>query len=101
MVMNEIHFYTRVEYIPDHERYYADWEGTYFAIERAGCVRTTQMGFLSTDLFLDGFRVFVHDSRNDFYEIKLGCDNERTNREIRMRHDLFKLWKNGEFGGYV
>lgn len=57
---------------------------------------TTQMSFLSTEWFEKGFRIFVHDSTGCF-EIKLGSDNERTKREIRKGHDLFKMWKNGEF----
>ena len=58
---------------------------------------TTQMCFLSTDWFEEGFRVFVHDHTGTF-EIVLGDGNERTSRYIRYAHDLFKLWRNGEFG---
>ncbi|WP_206459393.1 hypothetical protein [Anaerovorax sp. IOR16] len=59
-------------------------------------IYTTQMGLLNTRLFELGYRVFVREMNNDMFEIKLG-DNERTNREIRMGHNLFKMWCAGEF----
>ena len=57
---------------------------------------STQMCFLSTDWFLYGYRIFVHDETGK-YEITLGGKNERTDREIRMAHNLFKMWRNGCF----
>ena len=59
-------------------------------------ILTTQMCFLQTDWLELGYRIFVHDNTGD-YEIKLGGDNERTRREIRISHNLFKMWHNGEF----
>lgn len=46
-----------------------------------------------------GYRIFVHDNVLNFdncYEIKVG-DNERMNREIRLGHNIFKMWRAGEF----
>ena len=60
---------------------------------------TTQMSFLSTEWFERGFRIFVHDCTGTF-EIVLGEGNERTTREIRYAHNLFRLWENGEFGRF-
>ena len=57
---------------------------------------TTQMGYLSTSLFEKGYRIFVCPSEKECYEIKLGS-NECTNRVIRMSHNLFNLWRAGEF----
>ncbi|NBK77390.1 hypothetical protein D5272_02010 [bacterium D16-76] len=57
---------------------------------------TTQMGYLNTSLFEKGYRIFICPSEKECYEIKLGL-NERTGREIRMSHNLFNLWKAGEF----
>lgn len=57
---------------------------------------TTQMCFIDTEWFDYGFRIFVHDNTGTF-EIKLGPGNERTHRYIRMMHNLFRMWKNGEF----
>lgn len=61
-----------------------------------GDITTTQMSFLSTEWFEEGFRIFVHDHTGTF-EIVLGEGNERTNREIRPGHSLFNLWRGGEF----
>ena len=57
---------------------------------------TTQMCFLSTDWIEMGYRIFIHDETGDF-EVKLGDSNERTDRYIRMGHNLLKMWRNGEF----
>lgn len=68
---------------------------------RMGCpmIQTTQMGLLSTQLFEQGYRIFVAESSlpGNSYEIKLGSGNERTSREIKMSHNLFKMWQAGEF----
>jgi hypothetical protein len=61
-------------------------------------ILTTQMALLNTSLFEKGYQIFIHDD-SGIYEIKLGSDNKRTKREIRMCHDLFKLWESGEFRG--
>jgi hypothetical protein len=56
----------------------------------------TQMCFLDTDWLVYGFRIFMHDETGQ-YEIKLGPGNERTGREIKAAHNLFKMWRNGCF----
>lgn len=60
-------------------------------------VATTQMSYLNTRWFEEGFRIFVHDHTGTF-EIVLGEGNERTDRAIRYGHSLYRLWVNGEFG---
>ena len=96
----EIHFYESrfaVPY-PVPRIYFTDWRDTLRVIDE-GCevIHTTQMGLMNTGLLSSGWRIFVHEDIKTMYEIKLGSDNERTNREIKLSHDLFKLWKNGEF----
>ena len=93
----EIHFYEDTDYIHT-DNYYKSWNGTreaYRSNEKV--IHTTQMGFLDTCLFELGYRVFIHDDIDSSYEIKLGTDNERTERDIRPAHNLFKMWLNGEF----
>lgn len=94
----EIHFYDSQVAIPaDAEQYYG-WVDTVRAINNCiEKIHTTQMGVLSTKLFELGYRVFIHPYDDEAYEIKLGNNNACTNREIRMEHNLFNLWKGGEF----
>lgn len=95
--MKEIHFYTNSKYIPGHIRYYDSWEETLEAICNKTEVHTVQMALLTTSLFGDGFRVYIHENKYDFYEVKLGSDNTRTDREIKVTHNLFRMWLSGEF----
>lgn len=93
--MKEIHFYENGNDCAIHS-----WNTVeYLILHQEPCIRTTQMGFLSwsVTLFELGYRIFIHESYKDFYEIKLGCDNERTNREIKKGHNIFKMWMSGEF----
>lgn len=61
-----------------------------YAISIGHDIKTIQVCTLSTSLFAKDYRIFVHDKPGSKFEITLGkC--ERTNREIRMGHDLEKL----------
>lgn len=93
----EIHFYERSLDIPADIPYCVCWKRTEEAINNSeSYIVTTQMGLLSTELLKKGYRVFVHPTREDKYEIRLG-ENECTDKEIRVAHNLFKMWEAGAF----
>ena len=93
----EIHFYDAQISVPaDVDQYYG-WVDTVRAINnKVEEIHTTQMGLLTTALFEHGYRILIHPYDNAEYEIKLG-QNECTDREIRMAHNLFKMWEVGSF----
>lgn len=66
------------------------------SIEKEVNIYTYQVITCTTDLFNHGYRIFVHESSDSEYEITFGkCD--RTTREIKMGHCLYKMILSGEF----
>ena len=97
----QISFYIDVNYVPgsvrDRDKLCTDWHSTELAIFRGDeLIHTTQMGMLDTVLFLRGYQMFVTDE-DGTYEIKIGEKNTRTGMELKYDHNLFRLWRNGEF----
>ena len=93
----EIVFHNRVVFPTDNDDMLYSWPATKYAIEhKEPIINTTQMGLLSAELWEKGYRIFVID-KDGKYEIKVGENNERTRREIRPTHALFKMWESGEF----
>lgn len=95
--MKEIHFYESAGSILAGVAYCQDWHETEKQINLGtDRIVTTQMGLLNADLFERRYRIFVHPVEGRSYEIRLG-QNTCTNREIRMAHNLFKMWRAGAF----
>ena len=95
----EIHFY---KYYPINSKEYGfivyhSWKTVSDMIKRnENIIHTTQMGLMSMDLIEQGYKIFVHDDLDDMYEIKLGS-NDRTEKCLRLAHNIFKMWRAGAF----
>ena len=93
----EIHFHESEFSVPPKSECYHGWVETEQAIlGRKPYIVTTQMGRLGTDLFEKCYRIFVHPMEGECYEIRLG-NNSCTDREVKMKNNLFKLWLAEEF----
>lgn len=74
----------------------SSWSFAVELIDRRKTFWTSQMGLLTLPLLDMGYRVFIRDLTGA-YEIHLGPHNERTEREIKTAHNLFRMWLHGEF----
>lgn len=89
-----IHFY---EYDKEDPIFHS-WNTTKNQIKIGeNTIHTTQMGLLDTELIELGYKIFIHESETESYEIVLGDRNERTDKAIRPAHNLFKMWQAGAF----
>ena len=88
-------------YLYEPEQLIIYWDNSLHDVELAinrghESINTVQVVTCTTDLFRHGYRIFVHAAPDDVYEINLG-QNERTGREIKMGHCLYKMILAGEF----
>lgn len=69
--------------------------GTTMAIDKnTPIILTTDMSSMSMDLIDQGYRIFLHQVGCEDIEIKVG-DNDWTDKDIRMAHNIEKMWKSG------
>ena len=93
--VKEFHLYLDVSYPNDNTLH--SFEAVKTFIENGKTIiHTTQVIACETSLFEKGYRVFIHPSREDVFEITLG-ECERTSRTIKPEHCLYKLILAGEF----
>ena len=103
--MREIHFYTRYQLAAEAGVELADmlligWDSAEEAIRRRKNLKkihTLQMGLLDDAWEKHccfGDRVFIHDGAGVF---ELAEDCARTNRKLKPTHDVYRLWRGGEF----
>lgn len=93
--MKEIHFYESQRGRSPCTT--GSWKETEELIRQgARFIQTYQMGLLGMCLIESGYQVFIHERDGETYELRLGnCD--RTEKEIRPAHNLFRMWQAGAF----
>lgn len=91
-MVKEFHLYCGNTYPEDCLHTLSEIERVYGKAD----IHTTQVSALSTALFYEGYRIFVHPVKGPVFEITLG-DCANTNREIREGHNLERLLIAGEF----
>jgi hypothetical protein len=79
----------------DYPEYYCS-EDTEDLKDERQFVRTHNPALLSTDLFTQGYRIFVHPCQGEVFEIGLG-KSPYTSKKINMTDDLIQMLIVGDF----
>lgn len=89
--IQEIHFYASVRRaIPD---LLTDHSATRNAIKQSlSVIRTTQMDFLSTKLYIQGYQLFLHADDLNIMEFRIGAP-VGAHKALRPSDDLYQLWR--------
>lgn len=89
--IQEIHFYASVRRaIPD---LLTDHSATRNAIRQSlSVIRTTQMDFLSTKLYIQGYQLFLHADDLNVTEFRIGAPIG-AHKALRPSDDLYQLWR--------
>lgn len=91
----QIHFYFDNQY-PDGAVH--TYKLTKLLIEvESERIDTTQILLCTTELFRKGYRILIHPTEGNPFEIKLGNNSPYTDKEIRIGHNLYKMLIAGTF----
>ena len=94
----EIHFYESNKVYPSNKNILHDWETTKNSIQnKVSEIHTTQMCMLSSTLFHDGYRIFVHQGDGFVYEITLKTEDNTGDRTIRWAQNMYAMWAGNVF----
>lgn len=92
----QIHFYFDNQYPEDETLHTYRLTELLIKVESER-IDTTQIVLCTTDLFRKGYRIFIHPTKGDMFEIKLGDNSPYTDKDIRMEHNLYKMLIAGTF----
>lgn len=94
---NELHLYESDITCPPHT-IHGIREADLAIQTKDAVIHTTQMCLLNDGgrLLEKDWKIFIHEPDGSVYELRLGnCD--RTDKEIRPAHNLYRLWRAGAF----
>ena len=97
--MKQIHFYVCEPF--EDSRLVHSYQATKRLIDnRETDINTTQMGLLDFNLSKLGYRIFIHDTVVNSYELIIDSFAKKCGRKMQMIDivdDLFLMWVSGMF----